>query len=421
MIDRKRLIRALDRRGISDWVLVEHAQEIAIAGGEPELRRTERRMLWKLTVHHDTPQGRGSAEVTLDASEREPEEVVDQALALAISSAGPAWSSPPLAAPARVDVADPKLLDRDLLEAATQLAHGLPKLDGATVSATAFVMRENVSVNARGGLKREWPATSVRVDALVRASKASLAVRREARSVADLDLAAAIQSAADDLVLLPQAGAVAPGPCALVLRAEAMLHGGLGVWQAFVSQADAVVERQGLTRYREKAPIAKGAEQIAEPLSIRSEGARARGLESTPMSDDGGAIREFTIVDRGIAAGLGLSPREAALRKRQPNGGVRNVAVVMNGTWDGAIDPKAKRTIEVKRLRSLTIDPYTGDASLELALSIDYPQRTAFAGGAIRLDLIAALAKARRSDKPLIRGAYKGPDAVLIDLVELIP
>jgi hypothetical protein len=280
-------------------------------------------------------------------------------------------------------------------------------------------MREKVDATARGGLRREWPATSVRVDAIVRTQQASIAVRREARRQADLDLDAAIRSAADDLVLIPQAGAAVPGPCALVLNADALLHGGLGVWQAFVSQADAVVERQGLTRYRERAAIGKGADQIAEPLTIRSNGAIDFGVASAPMSDDGGAIRAFTLVERGIATGLGLSPREAALRKREPNGGVRNL-VVEPGSWDGAIDPKAGRTIEVKRLRSLTIDPYTGDASLELALSIDHPLRTAFVGGAIRLDLIAALAKARRTKATLVRGAYRGPEAVLVDRVELI-
>lgn len=418
MIDRKKLARALDRRGISDWVIVQHDQDHAIAGGEPELRRSERRTLWKLSVHHDTAQGRGSAHLTLDASERDADEIVNQALALAVSSAGPAWSSPPLAAPARVEVADPKL-DGDLIEIATRIAHGVPKLDGATAVATAHVLREDVNVMAHGGLRREWAATSVRVDALVRTPKVSLAIRREARRQADLDLETAIRSAADDLVLLPQAGAVKPGRCALVLRADALLHDGLGVWQAFVSQADAVIERQGLTRYREKAPIVQGADQIPDPLTVRSNGARDYALESTPMSDDGGAVRAFTLVERGIAAGLGLSPREAALRKREPNGGVRNLSV-KTGTWNGSIDVGGPRTIEVKRLRSLTIDPYTGDASLELALSIDHPMRTAFAGGAIRIDLIAALAKARRSQTKLSRGGYEGPDAVFIEAVELI-
>jgi predicted Zn-dependent protease len=420
VIDRKRLVRALDRRGVSDWVLVQHDQEIAIAGGEPDVRRSEQRTVWNLTVHRDTPQGRGSAHVRLDTTERDPDDIVEQALALATSSVGPAWRSPPLAAPARVDIEDAALATRDLIEVATALARGVPKLDGAVAVATARVMREKVTATARGGLRREWPATSISVDALVRAEAASLAIKREARRIADLDLESAIRSAADDLVLVPQAGAVVAGPCALVLRSEALLHGGLGVWQAFVSQADAIVERQGLTRYREKAPIAPGADLVAEPLTIKSNGALDHALDSAPMSDDGGAVRAFTLVDRGIGAGLGLPPREAALRKREPNGGVRNLGVA-TGTWNGAIDPKGGRTIEVKRLRSLSIDPYTGNASLELALSIDHPMRTAFAGGAIRIDLVAALAKARRSSTELVRGGYRGPDSVLVDLVELIP
>ena len=43
-----------------------------------------------------------------------------------------------------------------------------------------------------------------------------------------------------------------------------------------------------------------------------------------------------------------------------------------------------------------------------------------FRGGAIRIDLIAALAKARRSAREITRGAYKGPDAVLVERAELI-
>ena len=144
------------------------------------------------------------------------------------------------------------------------------------------------------------------------------------------------------------------------------------------------------------------------------------------MSDDGGAVRAFKLVDRGIAAGLGLSPREAALRKREPNGGVRNLGVA-TGAWNGAIDPKGPRTIEVKRLRSMTIDPYTGDASLELALSLDHnttgndPTGVKPAtGGSLRIDMIAALSRARRSSKRLVRGGYVGPDAISIDGVEII-
>jgi predicted Zn-dependent protease len=419
VIDRKQLLRALARRDIADWVLVQREQEIGIASDEPALHRTEHRVTWHVTVHHDAPQGRGSAHVTIDATNGLAEDIVEEALALARSSIGPAWSSSPPAAPAHVMIADTKLAGRDVVEIATSVAHGIATPPDATIDTTVRMLREVVNVASRAGLKREWPATALRVDALVRTSAMSLAITREARQLSDLDLDGAVRAAADDLVLLAAAGAPAPGPCGLILRPEAMLHGGLGVWQAFVPQADAVVERQGLTRYREHAPIAPGSEQAREPLTITSDGSIDFGIRSAPLGDEGDAIRAFPLVEDGIAAGLGLGPREAALRKRDPNGGVRNL-VVRLGSWNGNVDTGAGRIIEIRRLRSMTIDPYTGDASLELALGIDHPNRTAFVGGSLHLDLIAALSRARRSSTRLARGPYRGPDAIWIDRADLI-
>ena len=96
---------------------------------------------------------------------------------------------------------------------------------------------------------------------------------------------------------------------------------------------------------------------------------------------------------------------------------------MLPGTWSG--DPTAAdsrgagnaRVIDVHRVRSVAIDPYTGDASLEIALAIDHGGAIprAFVGGTIRLDLIAALATAHRSTTLLRRGAYNGPDAILVD------
>jgi hypothetical protein len=199
---------------------------------------------------------------------------------------------------------------------------------------------------------------------------------------------------------------------------EAMLHGVLGVWEAFALQADAVVERQGLTRYRPGTPVAPGSELEKEPLTIESNGALELATRSSPIGDEGDAVRRFLLVDRGVAAGLGLSPREAALRRQDPNGGVRNL-IVATGSWSGhATDAGGGRVVEVRRLRGLAIDPYTGEATLEIALGVvgDQP----FTGGTVRLDLIAALAHARRSRTRIRRGAYVGPDAVLVEHAELI-
>jgi predicted Zn-dependent protease len=288
----------------------------------------------------------------------------------------------------------------------------------ANRAARVTVMREHVQVAARAGFHTEWLATAIEADVLVVAGARSMAVHREARRIDALDLDAAIADATADLDVLAKAGAPTAGPCALVLAADAMLHGGLGVWAAFVAQADATVARQNLTRYHEKEPIAPGADQLADPLTITSNGALPFGVLSAPLGDDGAPVRQFLLVDRGVAAGLGLSPREAALRQREPNGGVRNL-VVAAGSWTEQLDSKL-RVVELRRLRELEIDPYTGDASLEIALAIDHGTGKPFAGGTLRLDLVAVLARAHRSVRRIRRGPYDGPAAVLIDRAELI-
>lgn len=414
MIDRKSLTRSLGHQDLADWVIVERDQELAVI--DDNVRREEQRTRWQLTVHADTPEGRGTAHVTIDANEGDPDRLVEQAATLARLSVGPAWSTIPQAAPARVELVDPALASAELLTAADTIVKLVPRRPGANVAPRVTVLREQVTMATKQGFHAAWSATLARVDALVTATEHTLQIFREARRTDRLDLVAAVDEAIADLRLVASAGAPVAGPCALVLTGDALLHGGLGVWQAFVSQADAVVARQGLTRYHERTAIVPGADLLPEPLDVTSDGALPFGVRSAPLGDEGDAVRQFPLVARGIAVGLGLSPREAALRQREPNGGVRNL-IIGRGTWDEKL-PVATRVIEVRRLRNLEIDPYTGDADLELGLGIE--SGTPFAGGTLRLDLIDALARAHRSVRRLQRGPYDGPAAVLIDHVDLI-
>lgn len=400
MIQARDLARALAHRGASAWAIVERDQRLASID-EQNATRVEQRTRWRLAVHVDTPAGRGSAHVDLDAVDGSADAVATQAIELAHAGIGPAWTSPPPSAPARVDLDDGSLRDP-----AAGARAALPHRAGVTASATA--MREQVTVTTHAGFHKSWAATRVRLDAIVTAGDRSLAITRESRTLDGLGTAAAISDALHDLELLASARAPATGPCSLVLRADAMLDDELGIWHAFVSQADASVERQGLTRYREHQVIAPGSD-----LTIASDGALAYGLRSSPVGEEGEAVRRFTLVERGVATGLALSVREAALRGREPNGGVRNL-VVDPGSWNGV----ASGVVEVRRLRGLSIDPYTGEASLEIALGV--AGGAPFTGGSLRLDLIAALARAQRSSTVVTRGAYVGPDAIWIDRAELI-
>ena len=424
MIDRNQLLRTLGDASVSDWVLVERAREIATVDEATRAARHEQRTRWTVIVHVDAVGGRGSARVELDASDDRAVDVVLEGMALARANIGPIWASQPPSAPARVTVVDPDLVIKKAPPLAAQLerfATSVKRPDGAKLALHASLELDRVTVDTRAGFHATWQESLARASALVALERRSLEVTREARRFADLGLDAALADAVADLTTLDGASPAIAGPCAIVLATDAMLHGGgYGVWDIFAAFADSVVDRQGLTRYRLDAPIASGSDAVPEPLSIRSNGALEFGVRSAPVGDEGEAVREFPLVERGIAVGFGLTPREAALRHRDPNGGVRDLQVSL-GTWTEAL-PTGARTIELRRLRDLSVDRYTGDATFEIALGIEHSAGTAraFTGGTVRLDLVAALAKARRSRKPVRRGPFVGPAAVLVDGAELV-
>jgi hypothetical protein len=477
VITQQDLVQHLARRAPGAWSVVERIQDIAYAADPPIARqRRDHRTRLTLIVHQDIPRGgRGSARLDLDPIDASPADLVDQALALALAAVGPAWTSSPPAAPAKVDLVDPDLVERELGAVALGTLARLHRPDQLSLIATISVLREKVTVIAGSGFHTTWLATALRGDALLASDTHSLGLARHARRGDHFDLDAAIADAAADLRLLADAGPPSPGPCSLWLGPNALFPdtgqlrtgalggslpglagGGLtgldglsagtagsdldggraapattafaprgfdhGLWTIFAIHSDAAIERQGLSRYRLHAEITRGASQLAEPLSITSNGALDFATLSAPVTDDAVAIRSFPLIERGIAVGLGLSPREAALRNTDPNGGVRNL-IIPAGTWLPAPSPTT-RTIEVRRLHSLAIDPYSGDAILDIALGLDHrPNRspTPFTAGTLRLDLIATLARARRSSQLLRRGTYHGPAAVLIDDVELLP
>ena len=418
MISRRALTDALARRRVPEWTVIETSQELALVDDQRPSRRTDTRTRWTLIVHHDVPQGRGSARVELSALDASADTIIEQAIELASVAVGPAWRSTPPAAPAKVEVLDPVLARVALVDVAATTVRDLGRPAGATVAATLELVREKVTVQAHTGFSTQWTASTARASLLVATREHSFELTREARRLSDLELEATIAAAASDLQQLAAATPARPGRYSVVLRGDAFLHhGGVGLWSVFADRATADIERAGLLRYRLGAPVAPGADQLAEPLTITSDGTLDFATRSAPVGTDGDAVRRFALVERGIASGLGMSMREAARRHLDPNGGVRNL-VVAAGTWDERLPPAAARTLDIRRLRSLAIDPTTGDASLELALGLD--GSAPVTGGTIRLDLISALARARRSATPLRRGPYLGPAALLLDDVELV-
>src|SRR5687767_10437392 len=132
VITRRELASALSRRGIADWVLIERDQEHASIDERLRTRRVEKRLLWQVTVHVDTPQGRGSAHTTIDAVDGLASAVIDQTIALAQNSLGPAWIQRPLAAPARVKLEDLSVAKLPVLDVAADIAKKLKRTGDVT-------------------------------------------------------------------------------------------------------------------------------------------------------------------------------------------------------------------------------------------------------------------------------------------------
>ncbi|HEV7557432.1 MAG TPA: hypothetical protein VGO00_18320, partial [Kofleriaceae bacterium] len=262
MIDRGWIIHALnDRKAIAGWVVVERVVERAVV--TPTSRRRENTTRWGITIHVDVPEGRGSARVELGPTDIDAGDIVDQTIALASTAIGEAWSTVPQAAPAKVAVVDPALASIDLVDHAVAIARAIRAPAAPTVIEIA---RADHHVESHSGLRTAWTSSSLRASVLVTAGQRSLEISREARRLVDLDLDPAIASAAADLALSATATKPTPGKCTLVIGPDALLHGGdYGMWSVFASQADAVLERQGLARYRIGKAVATGAEAVKEP------------------------------------------------------------------------------------------------------------------------------------------------------------
>ncbi|HSR98076.1 MAG TPA: hypothetical protein VLM79_13545, partial [Kofleriaceae bacterium] len=276
MISQRDLVQRLSRTTLGGWSVVERVQDLAIADERRSLQRRDHRIRLTLIVHQDTPRGRGSARLDVDAYDTSAEDLVDQATSLALAAVGPAWSSAPPSAPANVTIVDEDLLKRELDAIALGTLTRLRRPDGVTVTAATEILRERATVIASSGFHTTWLATTLHAHAHLittgdrtpttasdrpattpdrtattpdrtatttdRAATTAdrpattadhpattadrtLAISREARRTDDFDLDAAISSAAADLLLLANAPPPSPGPCALWLGPEALLHG----------------------------------------------------------------------------------------------------------------------------------------------------------------------------------------------------
>lgn len=414
------LVAQLGRRelAIDDWAARASDRRVVwrrrdgdgVRDGVVELGR------YQALVHRDVPTGRGSAWLDVEAgADAVLADAVADAAARALATIGPAWRSPPPAAPARVILADPAITT----PGADALAPALDDTIAATAagagaelrSVTLTIVDEKVALATRRGLDAGWPQTEVAVELELVADGLVVPLARRARRLVELDLDRAIPAALARAARARAAAPTPPGRYPVVLEAEALLHGGHGLLAAFVAQADPALERQGLGAARLGRPIVAGADTTAEPLTLHSDGALDGGLASAPLTDAGDPVRRFAVVERGLIRGLALDAREAALRGAQANGGVRGL-VVPPGSVDGdALVGGGGPVLVVEAVRWLELEPLTDRFRARIALARLYT------GGGVR-DVrdgllhghaLPALALARRSRQTVRTPWYDGP------------
>jgi hypothetical protein len=406
------------RRKRSDWSAIERVIRRGVARLDGLRRRDDDRRL-RLVVHRDVGRGRGTGVIEL-AGDRGDDAVaiVDDAEARAIAMIGPAWITPPPAAPARVEVEDPALAEAALDAVAARALRGLVGAVDAEVVVEHHAVRLATGSTAGKGLAVKWAETRVAIQAVIENRGRTGELAAEARRIGDLRIEDRLRALIVELDERTTAAAPPPGSYAVVLHAAAHAHGGYGVWDAIVGQADAALVRQGLSRYRPGRPIAARATTVDEPLDVISDGTLAFGVRSTPAGEAGEPVRRWKLVEAGVARGPALDLREAALARREPNGGVRNL-VIPTGRAPLAdlLRAGGAPVLEVRRLAWLDLDARTGLAVARIAAGTLHGAagRRPIAGGTLRLDVVAALASARRSKEPLVEGPIHGPAALRLD------
>ena len=366
--------------------------------------------------------GRGSAHVAIDALDGDRADARrsgGRARAARRSARRGRRSRPPR--PRASSSLDPALATRDPVDAAATCARSSRPPTRGTVT------RERPSCASTSSCRRTAASTpsgrrrSLRVDALVAAGERSLAISREARRVRSTSSSiAAVADAIADLALLAAAGPPDRRAVRARARADALLHGGLGVW--------AGVREPGRCGRRAPGPHAVSRDS-ADRAGRRSGRRAARRSRATARCRSACARRRSATTAMRCASsrsssaasppGSGCRRARPRCASRDPNGGVRNLVVAL-GTWDGdARRAASSRSAGCARSRSIRT-PATR-ASRSRSASIPRRESRPFTGGTLRLDLIDALARrtAKRAHDARV-AVLRGAASVLIEHAELI-
>ncbi len=281
----------------------------------------------------DRKRGRGSAAFLPGASSPLARQI-HEASTRAYEALGPAWRLPQPAAPARVLAHDPsesrgvKALARALLD---RFHDALPKTV-QPLAANVRVRQAKHRTILSCGFDNRYLSTNIWLEATIQSAGGSpVPLRLRARRFADItqSLGDAIERAKQHSLGDVKATPLPAGEVDLVLVHSAYLprsSNDFGIWTPLVQQAQASRVRAGISTHTPGQPLFEKA-MSGDALSIRSEGTKPYALRCAPFSTDGQAVRNFSLAKAGMATGVAIGHRDAALGLGTANGGVRRLVV----------------------------------------------------------------------------------------------
>ncbi|HUS64593.1 MAG TPA: metallopeptidase TldD-related protein, partial [Kofleriaceae bacterium] len=205
----------------------------------------------------------------------------------------------------------------------------------------------------------------------------------------------------------------APGEVDLLIPPAALAADG---WFApFIAGADARRVRLGVSRYRPGQPVF--GEGAGAHISLSSDGTIPFAPRSAPFGELGEPVRRYELIRAGVATGLSLDLREAALAGATPNGGIRNLRLAPGKTSAAELATPAERPLlTVHELSWLDVDDQSGDLAAGISLATRHLPGAApepVAGGILLGNLFALWSRARLSAETSAASWYHGPSVRL--------
>ncbi len=354
------LLRELQSAKVVDEYIVSvskiNALRRQLTKGHAEERREGGRLEAKIFIDRGLGRGHSHFYVPPRAALRG---LIQDSAERALGALGPSWRLQPPSAPALLDVLEQawtgelaKSIDLLTEQFQAHLPSGMRLLDGS-IEIEVLDSRSILS----NGFDNHFGSTRARISVRLQATKGiPVQMEIDVRRQSDIRWLAQFENAKRSSLDGTAAVANESGQCDLLLMSSAYsprADADYGIWTPLAQQCSAGLAAEGMARYLVGQPILRNP-ALADPLTLHSDGTRDFGLRSAPFDEDGQAVRRFTIVNNGRAAGQSVSYREAARQEIRANGGVRNL-VVESGkmTLDELKTPGARPLIVVHSLSDL--------------------------------------------------------------------